>query len=62
VSLIALLPGFDGLTGGLQSFYGSLAPGIAYCLGQMGMPTALAMIGSAFAFRLGRKIFTLFQW
>jgi len=62
VALIALLPGFDGLSGGLQTFYGSLPSGIAYCLAQMGMPTVLAMIGSAFAFRLARKIFTLFQW
>ena len=61
-TLIAQIPGFEGLQGGLQSVYGQLPSGVAYCLDQMGLPAVLAVIGTAFVFRLTRKIVTLFQW
>jgi hypothetical protein len=62
VALLNAIPGFDSLSGGMQQFYGSLPSGVAYCLDQMGFPAALALIGTGFAFRLGRKVVTLFQW
>ncbi|PTT89365.1 hypothetical protein DBR42_07945 [Pelomonas sp. HMWF004] len=62
VGLIALIPVPSWLSQGLQGFYSALDPGIAYILGVTGMPVALAMIGTGYAFRLGRKVATLFQW
>ena len=62
VALIALIPSCGCFTGGLQSIYVNLHPGIAYVSDHLGIPGVLACCGAAFVFRLGRKIVTLFQW
>lgn len=62
VGLLALIPVPFWLSQGLQTFYGQLDPGIAYFLSLSGLPTALGIIGTGYAFRLGRKVVTLFQW
>lgn len=61
-ALLALIPLPSFLSDGLQSLYGQLDPGIGYVLSQSGLPAALAIIGSAYVFRLARKFATLFQW
>lgn len=62
VSLLALIPVPSFLSGGLQSLYGLLDPGIAYVVSAAGLPQALSIIGAGYVFRLGRKVATLFQW
>lgn len=54
------VPGF--LDAGLDSLFGSLGGGILWVVTQAGLPQGLAVIGAGYAFRLGRKVATLFQW
>lgn len=61
-ALIASIPVPDFLSAGLASLWAGLSPGIVYLASAAGVPQALALIGSGFAFRLLRKVFTLFQW
>lgn len=49
-------------TGGLQSAVSALPESIQYCLFQSGMAQALAVLSLGFAFRMTRKLLTLFQW
>lgn len=62
VSLIAAIPVPTFISGGLGSVWGDMDPGILYLLTAAGVPIALAIIGSGYAFRMLRKFFTLFQW
>ncbi|MGN7875899.1 hypothetical protein ACTJKJ_20260 [Roseateles sp. 22389] len=54
------VPGF--LTAGLGSVFGQLDGSVMYLVTQCGLPAALAVIGSGYAFRIVRKFATLFQW
>lgn len=62
VSLIASIPMPGWLTGGLGGVFGQMDSGILYIVSACGVPAALAIIGGGYAFRMLRKIFTLFQW
>lgn len=62
VGLISAIPVPSFLAGGLQSVYGQLDPAIVYLLAASGIPAALAILGTGYAFRLARKVATLFQW
>lgn len=62
VGLVSLIPVPAFLSGGLQSVYGSLDPGLLYLLSASGLPAGLAIIGTGYSFRLARKAATLFQW
>lgn len=62
VGLLSLIPVPEFMQQGLQALYGQLDPGIAYLLSSAGLPAALAIIGTGYVFRLGRKVATLFQW
>lgn len=61
-TLLAAIPVPDFMSGGLSAFWVNLPGGILYILTATGAPQALAIIGAGFAFRLTRKLFTLFQW
>lgn len=62
VGLISLIPVPQFLADGLQSIYGQLDGAILYFLSATGLPLALGIIGTGYAFRLVRKVVTLFQW
>jgi len=62
VGLLSAIPVPEFLSQGLQSTYGLLDPGIGYLLAASGLPAALGVIGAGYAFRLVRKVVTLFQW
>lgn len=62
VALLALIPVPEFLSQGLQGVYGQLDPAILYLLAASGLPAGLAIIGTGYLFRLGRKVATLFQW
>lgn len=62
VGLLSLIPVPQFLSDGLQRVYSDLDPGIIYLLSASGLPAALAILGLAYVFRLGRKVATLFQW
>jgi hypothetical protein len=61
-TLIASIPMPGWLTGGLGGVFGQLDPGVMWIVTQCGIPAALGIIGGGYAFRMARKIFTLFQW
>ncbi|RDS86118.1 hypothetical protein [Dyella psychrodurans] len=46
----------------LSSVFGQAGAVVAYLLGELQVPTGLGLIGAGYAFRLGRKFATLFQW
>jgi hypothetical protein len=46
----------------LGDTFALLPSGVQYFLGQSGMVEATAIIASGFAFRMTRKLITLFQW
>lgn len=52
----------DFLVNGLSSVSSSISPDIGYMLGATGVNEALGIIGLAYAFRMARKVLTLFQW
>lgn len=60
--LVALIPIPGFLSGGLQSLYSQLDPGMAWICSEVGLPAALGVIGAGYLFRLARKAATLFQW
>lgn len=62
VGLLSLIPVPDFMQQSLQSLYGQLDPGIAYLVSAAGLPAALGILGTGYAFRLARKVATLFQW
>lgn len=61
-ALIAAIPVPDFATGGMQSVLGAIPAATAYLLVACGLPSALAIYGAGWAFRLARKLVTLFQW
>lgn len=61
-ALLAAIPLPDFLTNGLAVFWNALPPGMLYLASAAGVPQALGLIGAGFAFRLLRKVVTLFQW
>lgn len=62
VALLSQIPVPEFLQQGLQSVYGQLDPGIVYLLAASGLPAALGILGTGYAFRIARKVATLFQW
>lgn len=62
VALLGAIPVPAQLSQGLGSLWSALDPAIIHFLVMFGLPQALALVGAAFVFRLGRKIVTLFQW
>lgn len=62
VAMIASIPMPGWLTGGLGSTFGAMDSGVLYIVSACGIPAALAIVGGGYAFRMLRKIFTLFQW
>ena len=60
--VVNLIPVPAFMSGGLGQLYAGLDPGIAFVLGQVGLPAALAVMGIGYTFRLTRKFLTLFQW
>ncbi|MDL2337076.1 MAG: hypothetical protein QFE16_04465 [Pseudomonadota bacterium] len=61
-TLIAAVPLPDFVTTGLSGMFAGLGNDILFIVSHSGLAAALALIGTGFAFRLTRKIFTLFQW
>ena len=47
---------------GLQTALNSISPDILYFVGMSGLDNAMAVLSAGFAFRLLRKLITLFQW
>ena len=62
VAVLGAIPVPAQLSAGLGSLWSALDPAIIHFLTLFGLPQALALVGAAFVFRLGRKIVTLFQW
>jgi len=62
VALLSAIPVPASLSAGMQSLWSTLDPGILWVLNSMGLPACLAMLGTAYGFRLIRKVVTLFQW
>jgi hypothetical protein len=62
VGLLAMIPVPEFLALGLQAVYGQLDGGILWVLTASGVPAALGILGTGYAFRLARKVATLFQW
>lgn len=62
VALVSTIPVPGFMSGGLGTIWGGLDPGILYILSACGIPAALGIIGAGYAFRLTRKLLTLFQW
>ena len=55
------VPGF--LTGvSLQSLFGQLGGDVLFFFGVFNIGPGIALLGAGFAFRLARKVVTLFQW
>lgn len=55
------VPGF--LTGvSLQSLFGQLGSDVLFFFGVFNIGPGIALLGAGFAFRLLRKVVTLFQW
>jgi hypothetical protein len=46
----------------LGDAFSALPSSVQYFLGQSGLVQALAIVASGFAFRMTRKLLTLFQW
>lgn len=46
----------------LQSAFASIGPDVLYFIGVFNIGTGIALLGSGFAFRMVRKVVTLFQW
>lgn len=62
VLVVGSIPVPSFVQGGLGSLFGGLDPHILYFVTMFGVPQALGLFGAAFAFRLARKVVTLFQW
>jgi hypothetical protein len=62
VALLSAIPVPSVFSQGLGSLWSQLDGGVMWIASSAGLPTALAMIGSAYLFRLARKVVTLFQW
>lgn len=62
LALLGIIPVPTFLEAGLDSLFGELGAGILWVVTMVGLPQGLAIIGAGYAFRLGRKVATLFQW
>lgn len=62
VWLMSQVPVPEFLSHGLAGMFVGLDPGIAWLLNASGLAAGLGIIGGGYVFRLGRKVFTLFQW
>ena len=62
VYIFSLIQPPDFLTSGIGVLFNSIHPDILYFLSMSGLDNGLAVYGSAIAFRLLRKLFTLGQW
>jgi hypothetical protein len=61
--LIAALPAPSFLSSvSLQTSFASMTSDVLYFLGVFNIGAGIALLGSAFGFRMLRKIVTLFQW
>lgn len=61
-TLLALIPVPPFMADGLQSLFNGLGGDVLWLCVQFGVPEALGIIGAGYAFRLTRKVVTLFQW
>ncbi|CAJ0729122.1 DUF2523 family protein [Ralstonia pickettii] len=62
-SVLSLLPTPTFLSGlSLQSLFGQLGSDMLFFFGQFRVGEGIALVGAAFAFRMARKVVTLFQW
>lgn len=62
-AVVSAIPAPDFLTQhGLQSAFSQLSGDVLFFLSVFNIGTGIAMLGSAFAFRMLRKVVTLFQW
>ena len=62
MALVTAIPVPDWMSQGLGSIWSRLDPGVIWLLTACGVPAALGIIAAGFAFRLARKVLTLFQW
>jgi hypothetical protein len=62
VALLASVPVPAFMSGGLQSVFAQVDPGILFFVTSFGIPQVFAMYGAAYLFRFARKVVTLFQW
>lgn len=62
VALFGTIPIPAFLSEGLGSVWSGMDGGAMYLLTALGVPQGLAIIGAGYAFRLVRKVVTLFQW
>lgn len=60
--VVGSLPVPDFLVGGMQGFLNGIDGSVLYFLSRSGFGPALALVGTGFAFRMLRKLFTLGQW
>lgn len=61
--VLGALPTPSFLTGvSLQSLFGQLGSDVLFFVGIFNIGQGIALLGAAFAFRLARKVVTLFQW
>ena len=62
-AVLSALPTPTFLNGvSLQSLFGQLGSDMLFFFGQFRIGDAIALVGAAFAFRIARKVVTLFQW
>ncbi|WP_375575578.1 hypothetical protein [Paracidovorax oryzae] len=62
IGLVTAIPVPDWMSQGLGVLWSRLDPGVIWLLSAVGVPAALGIIAAGFAFRLARKVLTLFQW
>ncbi|WP_199030583.1 DUF2523 family protein [Ralstonia sp. ASV6] len=61
--VLSYLPTPTFLTGvSLQTLFGSLGGDVLYFFGVFNIGQGISLLGAAFAFRMARKVVTLFQW
>lgn len=62
VAIVALIPSPDFLDSGLQQTVNGFPQLLLYIMANTGITAALGILGAGLAFRLIRKVATLFQW
>lgn len=61
-AVIEVIPMPDFMTGGLQTVVDSLPSSVLWLMANAGLGAALGIIAAGVAFRMLRKVATLFQW
>ena len=61
-TVMSAIPVPDFLSHSMQSSFDGMTPLLLFLLSHSGLVPALALVGSAYVFRMLRKIFTLGQW